>query len=497
MSWAQFGLGIAVFGGLEYKAKITRLLRRPEFLIWIGFYGLFLLSGLKNSGGNEYYLNDIRTKMPLWVLPAALGLMPALTFRDLKLILHFFLVSLLIASVFVIGIRLGFGTERAEDFRDLSPFVSHIRLAISVVLGVFLSFYLTRRSSENLRFFSVYLYRALIVYLLFILLILNTFTAWPVFLGALLAVGFYQFLKITSVKFRVGLGVTSVVFTFLVVCYLVYEYQDFKYKEPLPKSPELKTASGNIYTHDSVYPFYENGHAVGMYVCEDELRAAWRKRSTMNLDSLDLRGQPLLYTLKRYLSSRGFRKDKEGVESLSNHDIQSVENGYANYLYAESFAVRGRLREIFWEFEMYRSSKDPNDKSLSTRIELWKASIQIVSGNPLGVGSGNVRKALERQLEEQHSGLRYYRTFGPHNQYFATAIALGIPGMMWMLFCLMIPVFKVQKSLKLPSIICSGILLVACVNEDMFETQTAVTFAVFWILLWNGVGKEPFIESEI
>ena len=495
MSWAQFGLGIAVFGGLDYVTKLKRIRSHPELIIWIGFYGLFLISGLTNKGGNAYYLDDIRTKMPLWVIPAAVGLMPALKFRDLQVILHVFLASLCIASVVVIGIRLGYGIERAEDFRDFSPFVSHIRLAICLVLGIFISVYLITADADKIRYFRKILYYGLSVFLFVTLLMLNSFTAWPVLFGAFSAFGVHQLLKVRSKKIRLGFGIGLLLLLILGLAYPIIEYQEYRYKEPIPLNPEKKTFSGNLYTHDPTYPFYENGRAVGMYISETELRETWRKRSKLNPDSLDLRGQPMMYTLKRYLTSRGLRKDREGVEALSEHDIQSIENGYANYLYAEPFAIRGRLREIFWEFEMYRSSKDPNNKSLSTRLELWRASVHILAENPLGIGAGNVRKVLERQLEEQHSGLRYFGNYGPHNQYLATALALGIPGIIWMILCILMPLLRVQRILRLPAMICLGILATACLTEDMFETQTAVTFSVFWIVLWNGVGKETAVET--
>eukprot|EP01032_Pedospumella_encystans_P003350 gene3350-3955_t len=161
MSLAQFGFGISVFAVPDYGTKLKRLFKNPVALSWVGFYGLFLIGGLGSTDLN-YYLTDIRTKMPLWVLPAALAFMPALTRRQHALVLHFFVAGCVVA---MLAGWYNLFTGAVVDRRDLSPLLSHIRLGLYLVLSLFilLRFWLTRNAV--LRFMPVWLYGALFLLL--------------------------------------------------------------------------------------------------------------------------------------------------------------------------------------------------------------------------------------------------------------------------------------------------------------------------------------------
>jgi hypothetical protein len=81
--------------------------------------------------------------------------------------------------------------------------------------------------------------------------------------------------------------------------------------------------SGNLYHHDFEQGLRENGHLVYVYVCEEELRQEWNKRSEIKYDD-DLNGYILGSTLIRYLASKGYRKDSVGVSKLTSDDIELI-----------------------------------------------------------------------------------------------------------------------------------------------------------------------------
>jgi hypothetical protein len=56
--------------------------------------------------------------------------------------------------------------------------------------------------------------------------------------------------------------------------------------------------------------FRENGHYIYYFIAEDEVRAAWSKRSDLDFYGSDLNKNELRITLYRYLSSKGLRKDQ-------------------------------------------------------------------------------------------------------------------------------------------------------------------------------------------
>ncbi len=469
MSVAQFGFGAAVFLVPDYLTKVKRLLSNPVALGWIGFYILFLLGGFASTDFG-YFLKDIRTKMPIWVLPAALALMPPLSERERNLVLHFFLAGCLTASL--AGL-IPLIQETAVDRRDLSPLVSHIRLGIYLVFSLFVLILFYRDRS----FLPRWVYALAGAFLLFWLFFLKSFTGVVIFfvLFPLLTVFFFssawnRWLRAGFVLSLIGLAVygSLTVASF----YRVHE-------EPYESLPKL-TREGNEYLHDTALPSTENGYYIWRYLQFDELEREWEKRSELAFEGTDRKGNVLKATLCRYMASKNLPRDAEGVAALTDEEIRLIENGVPNFLYASPFNLKGRIYETLWEWDVYRGTGDPNGKSLSSRVELWKASAAAIAHSPYsGYGTGDVRHTLKDALRAGESRLFYYGQFGPHNQFLSTWLALGAAGFLWLVYCIFRPLFQRENRTRWISWAVTGILVLASLNEDIFETQASVTFFAF------------------
>lgn len=64
-------------------------------------------------------------------------------------------------------------------------------------------------------------------------------------------------------------------------------------------------------------------------------------------------------TLIRYMTSLNLTKDAEGMKKMTEKDVQNVENGDANYLYAKTFSLRKNFRNSV-ESNLYSSDANPN-----------------------------------------------------------------------------------------------------------------------------------------
>lgn len=477
MSLAQFGFGAAVFLVPDYATKLKRLWKNPVAIAWIGFYVLFLLGGFGSEDTN-YFLKDIRTKMPLWVLPAALALMPALSRRKQALVLHFFVAGCLVAmSAGWYNLLAG----KVVDRRDLSPIVSHIRLGLYLVLSLFILLRFILKHNGDLRFFPRPVYGLLFPVLVFWLFYLKSFTA--VLFFVLLFPPAFLYVALPRIK-RSARTVFLSLFVAVVLGvggYAAYCVDQFYRIAPVDYAAlPSYSAKGNWYTHDTTLKTTENGNYIWLYLQFDEMREAWNGRSAIAYDSLDRKGNRLDATLIRYLTSKNLTRDAAGIAALSEEDIRHIENGIPNYLYAEPFNIKGRIYETLWELEVYAGSDDPNGKSMSTRIELWKAAVSALRKSPLsGYGTGDVRIALENELRLQKSKLHYTRQFGPHNEYLAVGLAIGIPGLLWFLTALLLPLLLKQYRPSFVFYVALALLLLSALNEDVFETQASVTFFAF------------------
>lgn len=99
----------------------------------------------------------------------------------------------------------------------------------------------------------------------------------------------------------------------------------------------LLTKNGRPYTHNPQRKEYQSGYQTWLYVCPEELRNEWNKRSAHPYDSVE-------NTLIRYLTSLGHRKDSVGMSLLTSEDIAAVERG----IYNANLRSRGWAYRTVW-----------------------------------------------------------------------------------------------------------------------------------------------------
>jgi hypothetical protein len=241
------------------------------------------------------------------------------------------------------------------------------------------------------------------------------------------------------------------------------------------------TKRGNPYQHYiSKYGLVENGHYIWIYYCEKELKEEWNKRSKLDYNWKDLKGNVLRYTLVRYLTSKNLRKDAEGLKQLSEEEIRAIERGVSNVNYSDRSSVIGRLQQIKWEIQTYQQTGDANGHSITQRFEAWKAAAGIIKNNLMvGVGTGDIQIAFDQEYEKTNSKLGKGSRIRSHNQYLSIAVAFGILGLMWFLFTLIYPGFKLKRFSDFLYLAFFIIAVVSFLTEDTLETQAGVTFYAF------------------
>ena len=242
---------------------------------------------------------------------------------------------------------------------------------------------------------------------------------------------------------------------------------------------------GNPYSHDTLSAETENGYHVWIYVNEDELREGWNSLSQYKYDGKDKRGQDVRYTLIRYMTSKGLRKDISGLRSLDPADIFAIEKGNTNYLFLNRFSLYPRVYEVLWEIEKYRRGEDPGGHSVAQRLVYLKAAVSIIRENPVfGTGTGDVRKELIRYYENNVPELDS-RWWGPaHNQFITFLVVFGITGfVLAMAFFFLPPVLEKRHRSYLFNVFFI-IVILSMLTDDTLETQTGVSFVMFFYSLF-------------
>ena len=466
-----------LFAG-SLKRKKAGLIRSNDVWLFLGIYFLHI-AGLLYTSDFTYAFHDLKVKLPLLVLPVIFVTAGPLTFTERRIILIFFTAAVVTSSIISASILLIPGRLNGEDVRQMAPFISHIRLALMVDLSIFTAFSFGLTAQRR---WERYLLFGAGIWLVIFLFLLKSFTGLILFLVCLFVlIPVYQH-KIPSFFWRRAIVVISIVVPVISLIYLVVSVRRYySFDETNPHQVAVFTVGGRAYRHDFRARDVENGHFVWQNVCEDELRIAWPLRSRIPYDSLDRRGNPIRFTLIRYLTSKGLPKDSLSVMRLADDEISSIENGVANYLYRNKLALYPYVYRVLWELDSYARGNNPSGHSVAQRIIYWKAALQIIRENIwFGVGTGDVQHAFNAYYERNEVNLQRKFWLRAHNQYLTFMVTFGIPGFLIIMAGLLLPFFRKIKYISFLAAVFLIISFLSMIPEDTLETQAGATFFAFF-----------------
>jgi len=481
ISVAQLLMGVNWLAEGQYREKIQRFLRNKPAVIFSLIY-LVYISGIAWTTDLAYGIGyDLKNKVPILTLTFLIASNKPLRSDRLRGLITVFSLTVLVTSL------IGFIIFLSRDYinpRSISPFISHVYLSMMVVLSIFLIPWHTVQITQSPRWHQLSWLAS--AWLLKYLFILSSIT------GILCLGGVVVFLllreifsksplsrKILALATFTGMAAASLVLFLYVIRPLTVNIS------PEPLALTEKTNEGNAYRHDPQNLQRENGHLVYHYIAEDEIDTAWNERSQIAIDSTDHSGQPLKATVFRYLSSKGLRKDKEGINALTEQDIEAIEHGIPNYLYTRWPNLLVRLHQSAWEVFEYNRTGNPSGHTFTQRLELWKGSaVAFKEQPPFGWGTGDIFIAMDYGLSAIDSKLDNFR-MKPHNQYLVLLIMVGITGTL-VFFLLYGWFLKESKAFRyLPFNIFLTIMLVSMLGNNPIDAQIGLSFFVFFSLYFG------------
>ncbi|MGI8893884.1 MAG: O-antigen ligase family protein [Bacteroidia bacterium] len=478
MSVAQIIIAAAWLLNGDITGKLKSFFNNKPALVITGIFLIHII-GLLHTADYNYALKDLRIKLPLLLLPLIISTGPKLSKKRVELILAVFVVSVLSATVISMLVVTGIINYSIKDIRDISIFISHIRFSLLICLSIFAVVYLIdKHRSPTILIISGFL----ILWFGIFLYIMESITGLLV-----LSVVSFLFLIIYLLKkpFTASTVVAGILLIILPVSGFLFLKKEYDETALYPEQElnHLKefTQAGNPYVHYVERKDIENGHIVWINISWEEMEQAWNSRSRFPFDSLDEKGQDLNTTLIRFLSSKGWYKDREAVNSLSDSEVRSVELGITNVEDQQVSNLRSRISEIFWEYETYKLYGNPGGHSVMQRLEFWKASMGILKNNLIfGVGTGDINDEFKNYYVQSNSVLNERWRLRSHNQYLSIAVAFGIFGLAYFIFALIYPMIitKRYNSFLYLSFWITAVL--SMITEDTLETQAGVTFFAFF-----------------
>jgi hypothetical protein len=468
----------------QFKKKLVNLKTNWTIL----FFPLLLLVHviwLINTEDIAYALKDIRVKLPLLTLPIIIGSSEKLSFKQSKIILLLFVSSVLYASFVGLSILTGLYNYKYDEINDISIYISHIRYSLMIVFSIYILLYYTIFQYRSIKRYEIIIYVIVSIWLLIFLYLLQALTGIIIFAIISYVLLIYYALKIKNLFGRLFSIVFLITLLLISVSYITKSVARFYYVEPIDLGQlENKTACGGTYTHNLNEPLVENGHYVWIYIEENELRKDWNTKSSINYDSLDLKGQPLKYTLMRYLTALGHRKDSVGLSNLTQKDVQNVESGIANPVLLKPYHPYTIIYKIIWEIDHYKQTGNATGHTLTQRFEYLKAAKRIIKQNFwFGVGTGDLNNSFHAEYDKMNSELSEKSRRRAHNQFITFWVAFGFIGFIISVLLYFFP-YLYSKNKNILFTVFFLITSLSMLNEDTLETQEGVTFVLFFYCIF-------------
>lgn len=436
------------------------------------------LIGLLHTSDFDYALKDLRTKLPIFVIPLVMSSMPKLSMKQIKQLLVFYVLAVFVGTLFSMN---AFYKQEFDDIRSISVFISSIRFALNILLSFFIAAWFVFINKEK-RIWANILWLSLMIWFVIFLMILESGVGLLSLVAIFTGITAYKAFTIKPLKWRLAALVIMIALPLSFYLYINSLVHQLTKVEPVVfENLDQKTIHGNTYIHDTINYGIEDGKHVGLYLAEAEMASTWNEISELDFYGKDHAGQLLKYTLIRYLTSKDLHKDSEGVAQLSRKDIRAVENGIANVNYLENPSIRTRISKIILGYQQYVSMSDPNGSSVLQRIEYLKASAHIIKHNFwIGVGTGDLPIHFKKAYQEINTVLKEKWQWRSHNQYLSILVGFGFFGLLWFLFVLLYPFFSSANYRHFLYAIFMAILLMSMLTEDTIENQAGVTFYAFF-----------------
>jgi MFS family permease len=482
MSMGSIGLFIVLAAYGNIGQRLSSAFRHP---VVIGFFMLFLvhLIGLLWTKDFAFAFKDLRIKLPFLVFPLVFAAVPRLEEKRFQLLLWLLLLATFISTLISFGIYLRiFPSDKdLNDIRNISPFVSHIRLSLVIITALFAMIYLFRATKHGVKWILL----PLACWFLYFIYLIESATGVLVLISAVVFTLIYIIIRTKNKWIRFsGIGLFTLVILFFTVLTRNIIHEFYTPKESRDHL-DVYSKSGEKYFHGLENNMLENGYYTWNYIAINELRNTWNSRSTIPFDSTGKTGQIISQTLLRYMTSKGLRKDREGLLSLSDSDIQHVENGIANINYLKDKGLKRRLEQLIYEINSYYYFRNAAGSSLTQRLEFWIAGWSIFKANLwFGVGTGDPQLAFNAEYERRKSTLPEKNRLRSHNQFLSIGVAFGLFGLLVFIITLVIPFSIGWRENNLLFLVFYVGALVSFLNEDTLETQAGVTYFSFFLSLF-------------
>jgi hypothetical protein len=471
-----------LFSG-DYREKLKRVASNKPILTLCAVFLVYLTAMLWTKDLENGFGKELLNKLPILTLPFFIASEKPIN----KLVINW-LPVLFCLSVFVVSIigSVMYYRDDLLDSRQLSPFINHIHFGNMVVLSVFWLPYSVQKLNLQKCWFFISI--AISTWLLFFIFRMATLTSW---IGLLLIAIFFGLYWLRSGTFdrlkKMVVAFLVLAMVFMIVLFIQL-FKPLLLKKDYQGESTPLTSVGNPYRHDTDRSDRENGYLVFSFISDQELKEAWKMRSSIPFDSLGKGKNEIRGTVYRFLTSKGLKKDRDGLDQISDEEVMAIEQGIPNYLYIQWPSILVRVHQSLWELQRYALSGDPRGHTITQRLELWKAGWVAVREKPfLGWGTGDLPEAMKFGLRKIDSQMQTFMK--PHNQFLYLLLMSGMAGTIIILFLLINYILRSYAFRHLPMKIALILFMVTMFSHTILDYQISLGFFLFCLLYFGEMNK--------
>ena len=181
-----------------------------------------------------------------------------------------------------------------------------------------------------------------------------------------------------------------------------------------------------------------------------------------------------------YILWKGFSEKKIMLSLLILFTFFSI--SYLAYKYIPT--LNNKIHYALYDLEMYKSGAEPSGFSDGGRFYSYKVGWEIAKKNLLfGVGYGNLQNEINKTYETLYPQINAERRLFPHNQFLFFFSAMGIVGLLYLIFVFLFPILYRQQFRNILFLCFHLIILTAFMVESYIEDQIGTAFYLLFLLL--------------
>jgi O-antigen ligase len=129
-------------------------------------------------------------------------------------------------------------------------------------------------------------------------------------------------------------------------------------------------------------------------------------------------------------------------------------------------------------------TRSANNYSLVGRVYSYQVAMHIIRDHPfIGVGKGDLQQEVSAYYERYFPQIHDEHQIKPHNQFLYYIVAFGVLGLTLFVFCFYYPLWW-ARCRRAPLLVAQYIIVtLSFLAEYTLESQTGLTFALFFLLL--------------